>query len=215
MSKELVNDYMQKSLVFERAWYMVNTVMRSIGAERKENTKEAARNGELPDESYNIVLADLRRIKKEYRKKSEELWNKAKQISGVDDSVYDRLANAVIERAAIDYEIAISAGNAGRMAELESFARSDYADDLTKCDVPAILQKIRYAWPGWKAYVTENAEDIAADTIELRRKRTSNIEAKFKYRCPFCGGGLNMYSRAVKNEGRRFVCSGCAFFLTI
>lgn len=61
---------------------------------------------------------------------------------------YEDLANAIIERAALDYRMALSGykNSMGRyisMRELEKFFRSDWFTVLTKVDGEAILNKLR------------------------------------------------------------------------
>ena len=64
------------------------------------------------------------------------------KMVGIDEA-YQDLANAIIEKAASDYRIALASKDQGKIKHLESFFRSTWYHILTAVDGDYIMNKIK------------------------------------------------------------------------
>ena len=93
-----------------------------------------------------------------------------------------RLANAVLEKAAYDYEVALCEGFPDSEAEMrliEKFAVQG-AEMYTTLDFSEVLWRIR------TVYKDEWLPTAKKIVPELRDEKTRH----FRHKCPLCGGGL-------------------------
>lgn len=195
-----IKELIASSLSYEKAFTMAEAAQR-----RASNGKTAA----LPrGDGALILIEDLEKLKGDYRKKAEESWAKVKASARVSDEPYQSLANAIVERAVLDYEIALSTGDKDTQASIEAFAAGDFCYTLTKLDITEQLGVIKARAADFQKLVRENYKEIAADSAKLR-KAGKPLERFSKYRCPLCGGRIFEAARP-RSKRREYHCSGCA-----
>ena len=201
--------YVSESLVYERAQSTVSAMMNGLAKQRNENEREARRSGTEPDKSFQLVIDVLSDAKKRFRKESKRLWKLAEKSSDIHEIGVENLCNAIIQRAALDYEAALSGhGNVEEKRRIEAFAE-DGADDYTSIDFQNVLDRIRVAQPVFSKTAKEHIEEIMSET--KNNKQHDGDNRKNTYRCPLCGGGLYAYG---KPDGgiQQIRCTGCNLF---
>lgn len=195
-----INELIATSLSYEKAFTMADTAQR-----KASNGKTAA----LPKgDGALILIEDLEKLKGEYREKAEESWAKVKASARVSDEPYQNLANAIVERAVLDYEIALSLGDKDTQASIEKFAEGDFCFTLTKLDITEQLGVIKAKHKEYAKLVRDNYKAISADSAKIR-KAGKPLERFSKYRCPLCGGRIFEAARP-RSKRREYHCSGCA-----
>jgi hypothetical protein len=205
-----VEELMAESMVLERATTMLTAMMQDMARRRNQNEIDAAAGENAPDKAYDVVIDLLRDGRRKLRIKSNELWKEAERKSELHEPAVEALANAVIQKAAEDYECALCGkGFAAEKIRIEKFAEEG-AEAYTKLDLDSVLARIRAAHPEFVKTARKNVEDIVADTKRIRDAH-DDVRSKAKHRCPLCGGGLFAYG---KNKNKNIVvirCTGCEF----
>lgn len=195
-----IKELIASSLSYEKAFTMAEAAQR-----KASNGKAAA----LPEgDGARILIDDLEKLKGNYRAKAEESWAKVKGAARVSDEPFQNLANAIVERAVLDYEIALSNGDKDTQASIEKFAAGDFCYTLTKLDITEQLETIKERAGKFFESVQKNYKEISADSAKLR-KAGKPLERFAKYRCPLCGGRIFEAARA-RSKRREYHCSGCA-----
>ena len=160
-----VEQYIAESLVYERAQSTVSAIMNGLAKQRNENEREARRNGTEPDKSFQVVIDVLSDAKKRFEKESNRLWKLAENNAEISDTSIENLCNAVIQRAALDYETSICGGGSeGERSKIERFAE-DGADSYTAIDFESVLSRIRNAQPKFKKIAKEHVMEIVKEKI--------------------------------------------------
>ena len=201
--KRLMND----SLVYERAYIRAHKILTKL-LEKKNKEDEAARQaGETPDESLKILTHDIARLKQEYREESDKLWKRVDELADPYEAGYERLAQAIIENAAHDYEAALcGGGNASEQLRIELFSKYG-AEAFTTLDFPGILARIKSAYPKFVKKAKDNVEQIIAETEQARKEKTDTKDISIK--CPLCGYGMYCFGKPKKTATIK--CTNCAF----
>ncbi|MGX8702868.1 MAG: hypothetical protein ACSW8H_00280 [bacterium] len=204
-AQEKGDEYLKASLVYERAKVRIEEIVQRIAKERNEYLREINASGEEYDESYDVVLCELRGLCHQMGAKADEYWKKMEQTTEKFGPGLERLANAVLAKAAYDYEAALCGGFADSEAEIrliEKFAKNG-AEVYTTLDFSEVLKHIRKVYTEeWKPLV----EKIAP---ELRDEQSQ----KYKTKCPLCGGGL--YYVHGKGQSDLVRCTTCGLFYRI
>ena len=203
----------EKSMYYEgqfgkclnRAYYL--QIARRKAAEKARESRKAF------VDVYTPQLDRIKEEKKIYRKLSDAYYEKHKQLPiEFDEDAVIRLANAIVERAALDYEAALCKGNSKVITEVETFAK-DNAGFYTRTDVERILARIRKAHKEFKQYAYDNIASIIETTDRINRKKKHNyVEFNDKCnhnRCPLCGMGLYIKKR-YNGGGYLVACGGCS-----
>lgn len=204
-----VEELMAQSMAYERAQARVGDAMNKLSRERNKAYDECRETGETLDPSYDLALQAMKTAREELRRTGNRLWKQAEQTADIYPPAVENLANAVVERAVYDYEMALSgAGNALHRADVERFAR-DGAEAYTGIDLKQVLRKCREAYPIFAAMVREHGDEIIQET---RRNREKHINLELNtYKCPMCGGALYAYGTAPRDGLQRINCTGCSF----
>ena len=152
------------------------------------------------------------------QKESDDLWEYAKSFRP--DSVvhgnYERLANAIVKQAVLDYEALISGkkadSNLCNLTEIERFAKTTM---LTKVDIPSMLKKIkRVREKEFVPFAAEHYNEIVNEYKKFKRKRVNTViyNDVFPYRCKVCGGALKP-DLDNKNKLLGIECCGCETYI--
>lgn len=200
--QEQGDELLRKSLVFERAKVRIEEAAQRIARERREHLDQIAVTKEPYDESFDLAFNELHGLQNRLGAKADEFWMKMEQTTEKFGPGLERLANAVLAKAAYDYEVALCGGFADNEAEMlliEKFAKNG-AEVYTTLDFMEVLNQIRRIYSErWQPL----AEKIAP---ELRVED----RPKYKTKCPLCGGG--MYYVHSKGQSDLVRCTTCGLF---
>lgn len=195
------------SMILERAYGEMTNIIVNYKARIKAKKAECLENGE--DEPYHLrlVMDSLQGVAADFRKRSDEYFIRSKS-DALDPQGVENLANAIIERMALDYETAICEKDEGAINEIRNFAEKK-AHLYTELDAADILSRISAAHIKFGDKARKNIFEILKVTEEFRKKRDAFSEKNNPYRCPLCGGG--MYVKAKYKSNSYLVgCTGCA-----
>ena len=198
---------MRESLMYDRAASRLQVIISDLAVRQRSDDAVDVENGEELDESYDILLKDLRLIETSYNVESKRLWDMAEKKAEWTRHAVEGLANAIVQKAVEDYEMAISGTQCeSEMSSLERFAEEcdngEYV--LTKIKVKDLLAKVRKGHEKFVRHAKTFGDDIIAETAAIRKKHGDITESR--YRCPMCGGALYTESQ---HGVHRVVCTGC------
>lgn len=200
--QEQGDELLRKSLIYERAKVMIEEAAQKIARERREHLEKIAITGERFDEAFDLAFNELRGLQNRLGARADELWKQMEKTTERFGPGLERLANAVLAKAAYDYEVALCGGFPDSEAEMlliEKFAKSG-AEVYTTLDFSEVLKKIaKIHQETWKPL----AEKIAPELREEDRP-------KYKTKCPLCGGGLYYVHSKGQNDLVR--CTTCGLF---
>lgn len=201
----LVQELIKESMTLERAVSLCSSLANEA-AKRRNEANKGKRRPEDEDESYDLVINVINEAKDRFKADSDQLWKQAENRCRLDDDGVENLLNAVIQRAALDYELALSnRGFPDAIREVEEFFRGD-ADVFTKADVTEVPRRIRMAHRRFVEIAHDQIADIIRETKENRKAGRDMCDNSV--RCPLCGGGV--YEYGVPYNGRHQVrCTGC------
>lgn len=206
--------YMAESLVYERAESTLSAIMTDLAKQRNDNTVNAKRNGTTPDRSYQIVIDALADIKKRFAVESDALWIHAETLADVSETAAANACNAVIQKAAEDYEAALCGNGSDCERDIiliEKFMQEG-SSAYTTINCVDVLERIRAAQPLFREKAKKHIVDIKADTVKNRHVSGGNRRSRYK--CPLCGGGMYAYGHA-KYGMQQVRCTGCYLYATI
>lgn len=196
------------SMILERAYGEVTNIIVEYKARLKAKRMECLENGEKEPYHLRMVLDSLDNLAREYRKRSDEYFLKSKDNAELDRAGVENLANAIIERMALDYETAICEKDEGTINEIRNFAEKK-AYLYTNLNAEDILSRIAVAHKKFCEIARENIKDILQVTETFRKKRDAFSEKNNPYRCPLCGGGMYVKTK-YKSNSYLVGCTGCA-----
>ena len=207
-----VRDLVSESLVWERAYNGMMKILDEAIMKLNTNLRESKKNGEEADRALAVIVEYLKADANAFRTKSDMFWEKADKVSEKHDEGYRRLADAIIERAASDYEVALcGAGNEKERKLIELFA-IDGAEKYTRLDLEAVLQRIKRVHPKFVKLCWEKGKQIRDETRDARKKKRDINENTV--RCPLCGRAL--YAWGPTARGLQTIrCCGCSFQETV
>lgn len=203
--EEKGDELLKRSLVYERAKSRVEEMAQKVARERKAHLMEIAVTGEEFDQSYDLAYQELQGISNQFGAKADELWKQMEQTTEKFGPGLERLANAVLAKAAYDYEAALCGGFPDSEAEIhliEKFAVQG-AEMYTTLDFSEVLFRIR------TVYKEEWLPTVKKIVPELREEKTR----RFRHKCPLCGGGL--YYVHAKGQSDLIRCTSCGLFYTV
>lgn len=193
----MIKELIASSLAFEQAFTMAGSVQREITPKKYAKLSDGGK----------LLYDDLDELKSKYRAQADAGWKKAEAAAKVSDDPYQNLANAIVERAVLDYEIALSQKDEAAQHAIEDFAAGEFCAELTKLNVSEQLEVVKARAYEYFKLVRVNYKRISQDSANLR-KAGKPLERYGKYRCPLCGGRLYEYQRAKRRK--EYHCSGCA-----
>lgn len=203
--EEKGDELLKRSLIYERAKSRVEEMAQKVARERKAHLMEIAVTGEEFDQSYDLAYQELQGISNQFGAKADELWKQMEQTTEKFGPGLERLANAVLAKAAYDYEAALCGGFPDSEAEIhliEKFAVQG-AEMYTTLDFSEVLFRIR------TVYKEEWLPTVKKIVPELREEKTRH----FRHKCPLCGGGL--YYVHAKGQSDLIRCTSCGLFYTV
>lgn len=203
--QEKSDELLKKALIFERARAMIEEAAQKVSRDRRDHLDEIAVTGEAFDPAFDVALDELRGVKNRLGAKSDELWARMKECGESFGPGLERLANAVLAKAAYDYEVALCGGftdNAAEMMLIEKFAANG-AEVYSTLDFAEVLGQIR------RVYREEWKPTVEKIIPELRQEG----RPKYKTKCPLCGGGL--YYVHSKNMNDLVRCTTCGLFYRV
>lgn len=198
MTEKKTSWLMQESLIYERAYSRICRIIDELTEDKNRDAQMAKETGEAPDASYKVLFEILTDARKRIRDKSDELWLKTERSTDHYDSGYENLFNAIVIRAAQDYEEALCGMTNDRSIDMiEKFLPKRFTDP------------IRRAKPKFSKVVKEHGKEITDETMEKRKNGGDMRENTVK--CPLCGCGL--YAWGSNQHGlQRIKCTGCSLF---
>lgn len=196
---------LKQSLIYERAKVRIEEAAQKVARDRKAHLTEIAETGEDFDESYDLALSELRGIQIRLGARADELWAEMEATTEKFGPGLERLANAVLENAAYDYEVALCDGfpdSAAEMRLIELFAERG-AEVYTTLDFGEVLGQIR------RVYYEEWRPKVEKLVPELHEEP----KPRYRHKCPLCGGGL--YYVHCKSETDLVRCTTCGLFYQV
>ena len=201
----LVQELIKESMTLERAVSLCSALANEA-AKRRNEANKGKRRPEDKDESFDLVINVINEARERFRSDSNQLWKQAEERCRLDDDGVENLLNAVIQRAALDYELALSnRGFPDSIREIEEFFRGD-ADVFTKADVSQVPKRIRMAHRQFVEIAHDHVKDIIKETSDNRKRNRDMLDNT--YRCPLCGGGMYEWGKAY-NGRHQIRCTGC------
>lgn len=199
-------ELLRQSLTYERAKARIEEVARLVAQKRREHLLSTALTEEEYDRSFDVVLDGLRGLQHEFGAKSDKLWKQMEEVTPKFGPGLERLANAVLEAAAYDYETALCDGFHDSKAEIhmiEKFAVCG-AEAYTTLNFLDVLDRIRRVYAAeWLPTVKKLATDLRNGTVK-----------DYRTKCPLCGGGL-YFSKNRVSKGGAVRCTTCGLFYQV
>lgn len=203
--EEKGDELLKKSLIYERAKSRIEEMAQKVARERKAHLMEISVTGEEFDQSYDLAYQELQGISNQFGAKADELWKQMEQTTEKFGPGLQRLANAVLEKAAYDYEVALCEGFPDSEAEMrliEKFAVQG-AEMYTTLDFSEVLFRIRTVY---KEKWLPTVKKIVPELLEEKTRH-------FRHKCALCGGGL--YYVHAKGQSDLIRCTSCGLFYTV
>lgn len=202
-----MNDLLKMSMLYEKAYIEVLNLIHALKKREDEDELIAINTGRQPSEHFLPVRNALTRLKNNYRSLSDDYFNMHKKSAEIDEDGIYNLANGIIERAVLDYEIAVSKRDEIEQKKLEQW-KDDVGQSYTTADLDIVFEKVRSSHEKFAEIASENLLDIVDITNRLRRSGTVFSDPQNPYRCPMCGGG--MYSNTkTKHNAYLISCGTC------
>lgn len=204
-----IND-MDYSMILERAFSELVSIVSYAKIRAAQQFKAAKDAGEPEPAHLRLVIDALENVKSDFRKRSDKAYKKHCTTASCDKAGVENLANAVIERMALDYETAISdptEHSLGMKNEVEYFAKT-LGKTYTSLDTEDILDAISAKYKVFKKKAHDNISELITITDMFRKKRDAFSEKHNPYRCPLCGGGMYVKSK-MKANSYLVGCTGC------
>lgn len=195
------------SMIMERAAGEIANIICLETSRAKKQVRAAKDAGEPVPEHLQVVMDGLRGLQKEFRQKSDEAFEEHKRSAETYDDGLDNLANAIIERMALDFETAICNGDDGTINEIRNFAEKK-ANKYTNLDIEDVLSRIVAYHERFKRKAHNEIDDIVKVTNAFRSKRHPFGEENNPHRCPLCGGGMYVKTKCKSNV-YLVGCTGC------
>lgn len=212
-----VQEMVADSLLYERCDNRLKRFIDQLRKEKKEYERKLEE-GQDSDLSFDYLIREMEKLRFQYQKKSNDLWEEARKKRVESPEKVQDLFNAVVKQAACDYESACC-GNFSDPETMKSeilvFAKTE-AKNYSNINFNHVLKKIDQAAPEFKKLVREHAKEIVEETNAKRKVRDFDFKAN-KYKCPLCGYGIfDTGSRFIKSDKTHCIsCSGCGFRLFI
>lgn len=199
------DELLKRSLIYERAKSRIEEAAQKVARDRKAHIETIAVTGEDFDASYDVAISELNGLKNQLGAKADALWKQMEEVMPKFGPGLERLANAVLAKAAYDYETALCGGfvdNAAEIHLIEKFAEGR-ASIFTTTDFLGILKKIRRVY----------SDDWIPLVKSVHKELRDEGKPKYKIKCPLCGGGLYyVHSRGPDDIVR---CTTCGLFYLV
>lgn len=193
---------LETSMLYEAAYSEIGALIDIIRHKQIKNADAARKDGEEPSQHYKVVLKSLKNAQEGLRKKSDDAFIRHKNaLKDVNDDGIENLANAVIARAAEDYELALCHNDFEAQGAIEDFAKTN-AKLYTTLDVMYVLNRINSSYKRFQKKAHNEIESLIVDTAYLKKNRDHDgISSKRNpHRCPLCQGGMYVRLKLKKNQ---------------
>lgn len=203
---------MDISMEYERKFGDITNKLFTLGQEIVKEEDKAREEGRKPDPSMYKRYEELSKLRKKYRKLSDDAFNRHKakiRPRDLDDEGVQRIYIAVMQRAAMDYENALSKGHTKEIEKIERFGKD--SGERAK----EILSRIKSDAARFKEKAESEIDAILATTMDINGKHRSRDyycnKSLNKNRCPLCGGGMYVKKIHKVNDKVQFkvMCTGC------
>ena len=200
--------YFEISMYYEREYGIVSGQLTELQSKRSRYEEEARAQGKTPNQYYTEEIKKLKAQKNAFRKLSDDAFKEHKRTHDVINTEGAiELANAILTKAAQDYEEAICEKNEKSKQEIEDFAE-EHGYLYTELDVPGILSRIRTDQKRFAKKAHNDIFSIIETTNTLRRKRLNMNDESNPHNCPLCGGKMFIKTR-TKTDTYMVGCTGC------
>lgn len=195
------------SMILERAYGEITNIIVEYKQKVKRQLQIIRENGEKEPYHYRLVMDALQIAASDFRERSDKAFAEHKGQSDISEDGIDNIKIAIVERMALDYEMALCENDDGTINEIHDFAKNK-AHLYTNLDAEEVLERIREKQKRFNQKANANINELLEMTEKFRRKRYAFSERNNPYRCPLCGGG--MYVKTKFKTGSYLVgCSGC------
>ena len=198
------DELLRESMALERARSRIDALISQILSERKEAAAAAIQEGRSPDKALDHVVEGLRALRADIIQRADDTWEEMHRLRERFGPGLQRLANAVIQNAAEDYEKALSGyfqDDAAEMRMIELFADHG-AEVYSEVDFGNVLARIKGVYQ----------RSFIPLAQKVYRELLTESRPLYRYKCPLDGGGLY-----INRDGGRpkVACSTCDLFWTI
>ena len=201
----MVTNYFDESMRYERASSECFNIMQRLRNDRAAAEERARESGDKEPDFYGIIIEDIKAIKKKYDDLSAQYYKMHKSDNpDLDDNGIINLLSAIVKSWALDYETAISRGDAERMIYLRKEGKNLVKDTT--------VERIERKRKDFANTAHNRLFDIVEDTAKVAHDhtRTNGVaqnDRYLKHRCPLCGGG--MYAKRIKPNTYLVKCTRC------
>ena len=166
----------------------------------------------------DVVKRSLEPLRASAKKKAKERWDYAEAHKTNTDANYVSLSNAIVEKAVVDYERALSGAGYGEhsaswvISSVERYAK-EQSNEINTIDLNAVLSRIKREYNGkYISLAVDNAYSIKREWDYFSKKNIGREEMlkKAHYKCPVCGNVLR--GKKLSGDGYIVECSGCYCF---
>lgn len=203
MKQKEVKRLIDESLVYERAYSRVCRILNEVMEDKNRDINMARETGEKPDESYKILTDKLIELRDWLRDKSDGLFKTADAGAYKYERGYENLFNAIVLRAAQDYE--------AKLCGYEDVVNRKMMDmNPPECMLSEkLMKRIRAGHKKFEMVIQERGREIVQETIEARKEKR-DLELN-SVKCPLCGRALYAYGKE-RGGVQQIKCTGCSLF---
>ena len=203
MKQKEVKRLIDESLVYERAYSRVCRILNDLMEDKNRDINMARETGEKADESYKLLVDKITEVRDALRDKSDELFKTADAAAYKYERGYENLFNAIVLRAAQDYESKLCGyGDLSSKHVIEMMPPEHMLSEK-------IMRRIQDGHKKFEKVIRERGKDILAETEQARReKRDIDLNT---IKCPLCGGALYAYGK-MRGGSQQIKCTGCSLF---
>lgn len=202
MEKE-TKTLMAESLVFERAYSRVCRILNDVLEDKVRDAAMSKETGEPVDASYKLLADALGDVRDRFRNESDRLWRLADESTVKYERGYEDLFNAIVLRAAQDYE--------AKLCGCEDEANRKLLQmNPPECMLSQkLMRRIREGHKKFERVIKERGKDIVEETLAARKEKRDLADNSV--RCPLCGGGLYAFGKE-RGGVQQIKCTGCSLF---
>ena len=203
MDRAKQKELIAESLLYERAYSRVCRIINDIMEEKNDDLAMSKETGEPADGSFRVLIKALINIRDTFRDKSDELWGRVDEISPKYERGYEDLFNAIVLRAAQDYEAKLCGYEDSTNRRMLEMNPPEHM--LSE----KLMRRINAGHKKFEKVVTEHGKAITEETLAARKEKRDLDENSV--RCPLCGGALYAYGK-TRGGVQQIKCTGCSLF---
>ena len=195
-------NYLKESLTNEKCSGELANIMNTLRQKRTKAQEQARANGEDAPEFYDMILDELKSVKKTFDDRANIFWRMHKRANTeLDEDGINNLLAAMIKSWAEDFEDALSHGRTNKIEWLRKEGENLVKDRTVKRieDMHREFVKVAHGKFG----------EIYNDSLNAPKfhNQTDHSGAHMRNRCPLCNGG--MYTKRVGKTLYLVKCSRC------